>query len=357
VIFYQSGDYQRAILFFNEFLRFFPSREVYHNLASSHHQLALKYYKEWKGEELAIPLKLSMAIDPETQASKITLKPRGGIFKSPEELFKEHIEKAIGYYEIAISQDPSYILSYNNLGCAFLMKGESEEAIARFKKALKLKSDFKEALNNLGVALFYDEKPNKAKEALTDANKLDPTYNAPLFNLGKIAHEGRKEYEAREYWSAYLRLDPKSPWANAIRKTFSFPDQQAPPPMGKTTEKILGLKIGDYDDEFPKDWKKLQTKDIPLEEEPYRLITYNNGVMTLSQKYEIKLIVTLEGFKGKTEKGIAVGSTKKDVFSAYGSPAKVLDMTQGASWAYHLQGIVFQFRDGKVVSWILFENQ
>ena len=354
VIFYQSGNYQRAILFFSEFLRFFPSREVYHNLASSHHQIALRNYREWKGEELAMPFKLSLAVDPETQASKITLKPRGGISISPEELFKEHIEKAIQYYEIAISQDPSYILSYNNLGCAFLMKGEPEEAIARFKKALRLKSDFKEAINNLGVALFYDEKPNKAKEALTEASRFDPTYNPPLFNLGKISHEGKKEDEARKYWSAYLQLDPKSPWANAIRKTLSFPDQQAPPPMGKTTEKILGLKIGDYDDEFPKGWKKLQTKDIPLEEEPYRLITYNNRVMTLSQKDEIKLIVTLDGFEGKTVKGIALGSSEKDVISAYGAPAQVLDMTQGASWVYGQQGITFRLRNGKVVAWVLF---
>jgi hypothetical protein len=77
-------------------------------------------------------------------------------------------------------------------------------------------------------------------------------------------------------------------------------------------------------------------------------------VMTLSQKNEIKLIVTLEGFKGKTEKGVAVGSAQRDLFSAYGSPARVLDMTRGANWVYDSQGIAFQLRDGKVVSWILF---
>jgi len=357
VVFYQSGDYQRAILFFSEFLRFFPSREVYHNLATSHHQLSLKYYQEWKGDEKALPFKLSLAIDPETRASKITLRGRGGVSKSPEELFKEHIEKAIGYYEIALSQDPSYLLSHNNLGCALLIKGEAEEAIARFKKALKLKSNFKEALNNLGVALFYDEKTNKAKEALTEANKLDPTYDAPLFNLGKIAYEGKKEDEAKKYWSAYLKLDPSSPWAHAISKTIPLDiDKQALAPGKKAAEAVLGLKIGAYDDEIPKDWKKLHGKDFGLGEKPYRLYTYNNRVRTLSQKDEIKLIITLDGFKGKTEKGILVGSAQKDIFSAYGSPTKILDMTQGSCWVYDSQGIVFQLRDGKIVSWILFSN-
>ena len=357
LVFYQSGDYPGAIFFFSEFLRFFPSREVYHNLATSHHQLALKYYRQWKGEEKAIPFKLSIAIDPETRASKITL--RGvlrGVKKSSEELFKEHIDKAIGYYEIAISQDPSYLLSHNNLGCAFLIKGEVEEAIARFKKALKLKSDFKEALNNLGVALFYDEKPNKAKEALTEANKLDPTYDAPFFNLGKIAYEEKKEKESKNYWIAYLKLDPSSPWAHAITKTIPLDSGKklSVSMSKKPAEAVLGLKIGAYDDEVPKEWGKPQAKGIDLGEKPFRLYTYNNKIMTVSQKDEIKLIVTLDGFKGKTEKGILVGSAQKDLLSSYGSPTKILDMTQGSSWVYDSQGIVFQLRDGKVVSWILF---
>jgi tetratricopeptide (TPR) repeat protein len=357
LVFYQSGDYQGAVLFFTEFLRFFPSREVYHNLATSHHQLALKYYREWKGEGKALPFKLSLAIDPETRASKITLRGRG-VSKSPEELFKENIDKAIGYYEIAISQDPSYLLSYNNLGCAFIIKGEVEEAISRFKKVLKLKSDNKEVLNNLGVALFYDEKPQKAKETLVEASRLDPAYSAPLFNLGKIAREEKREEEATKYWKAYLKLDSSSPWAHAIINTIPLDvDKQTPASMGKkTAESVFGLKIGAYNDEVPKEWGKPKAEDIDLGEKLYHLNTYKNQVMTLSQKDEIKLITTLDGFKGKTEKGILVGSAQRDVLFTYGSPTKILDMTQGSSWVYDSQGIVFQLRDGKVVSWILFSN-
>ena len=76
--------------------------------------------------------------------------------------------------------------------------------------------------------------------------------------------------------------------------------------------------------------------------------------MTLSQKDEIKLIVTLDGFGGKSAKGIALGSPEKDVIAAYGAPAQVLDMNQGASWVYGQQGIAFRLRNGKVVAWMLF---
>jgi tetratricopeptide (TPR) repeat protein len=360
IILYQSGDYQRAILFLSEFLRFFPSREVYHNLASSHHQLALKYYQEWKGDNKAIPFKLSIAADTETRASRITL--RGGIRKNPEELFKEHIEKAVEYYQTAISQDPSYVLSYSNLACALIVKEQDNvnKAVGLLKDALKISPNpwEKEVLNNLGVALYLDEKPNKAKEHLLKAHGLDKNYESPLFNLGKIALETGNQTEAREFWQAYLTLDEISPWADAIRNVLS-PDEDKkaqPSDCRKTDENVLGVKVGSYDDDVQKEWGKPQTKEIALGGRPYLFKTYNNRVMTLSQRDEIKLIVTLDGFKGKTEKDIYPGSPQKDILSSYGSPSKVLDMTQGTSYVYDSQGIVFKLREGKVVSWILFEN-
>ena len=41
LLLYQAGDYPRAVLAFSEFSRYFPGREVYHNLGAAYHQLAL----------------------------------------------------------------------------------------------------------------------------------------------------------------------------------------------------------------------------------------------------------------------------------------------------------------------------
>ena len=348
---YQTGDYQRAILFFGEFLRFFPSREVYHNLASSHHQLALKYYQDWKKDKQGIPFKLSLAIDPVTRASQITLRGKG-----PEELFSEHMEKAVKYYQTAISQDPSYVLSYNNLGCALILKGEVYKAIATLKDALKLAPDSPETLNNLGVAFFYAENPTKARAHLSKASELDPEYDFPLFNLGRIALEENKRAGARKYWTAYLKLDPASPWALSIRKTLSLDQPQRPTrPIDKTEEIIMGLEAGAYDDEIPQSWgKPLSVKKISLEEEPFRKAVYSNSVMTLSQDDEILMIATLEGCEAKTAGGISLDSLEEDVLTAYGTPSRSQNMTQGKNWAYDSRGIAFQLRGGKVVSWLLF---
>ena len=45
-----AGDYPRAIQALQRFRAIFPSREVSHNLAASHHQFALHAYQAWKPE-------------------------------------------------------------------------------------------------------------------------------------------------------------------------------------------------------------------------------------------------------------------------------------------------------------------
>jgi tetratricopeptide (TPR) repeat protein len=353
LLFYQSGNYEKAILFFSEFLRFFPSREVYHDLAASYHQLALSYYKDWKKDKQEIPFKLSVAIDPETRANKIVLKGGGG--DDPEQLFKLNIEKAIQYYTTAISQDSSYVMAYSNLGSALIIKGEVYKAIGILKDALKLKPDLSDILNNLGVAFFYAENTRKAVENLKKANKLSPRYNDPLFNLGRIAYEEKKEAEAKQYWLAYLKLDPYSPWADLARATISLTKTATPSQPVGPEERTMRLEVGASEDNIPPGWgKPIRSKEISIEEYPFKVSFYNNGFMTLSQDDEIQMIAALGNCQEKTSRGIALGEVEETVLASYGSPTKVLNMNQGESWVYEYEGIAFRFVDKKVAAWMLF---
>jgi len=81
---------------------------------------------------------------------------------------------------------------------------------------------------------------------------------------------------------------------------------------------------------------------------------YKNGVKTLSQDDEIKLIFVPESYKGKSTRGISIGSVEKDILAKYGIPSRVLNMTQGESWVYASEGIAFQLRGRMIVSWLLF---
>jgi len=356
VFFYQAGDYNKAILLFNEFLRFFPSREVYHNLASCYHQLALIYYQDWKKDEAGIPFKLSIAIDPHSLASRITL--RSGLGNT-EKLFQENINKAIEYYETALDLDPAYPIAYNNLGCALTLKGEVFDAVAKFKKAVDMKRDFIYALNNLGVGYFLVENKSKAKELLNQASQLDSSYDAPLFNLGKISFEGNDKEEAGRYWSAYLALDSVSVWSNLIRMTLydeASEDVKIPPmPLEQEKENLSGLKVGDYDDESPASWgKPISIKTISLEEEPFKLFSFLNGAKIISQNSRIRFISVRDSNELKSKYGIFPGCKEREVMAKYEKPSRNMDYSLGKYLIYDYQKIAFEVRDGKVVSWLLF---
>src|SRR5215510_11731924 len=353
--FYQAGNYAKAILAFEDFLQFFPSREVYHNLATSHHQLALQYYQLWKKDAWALPFKLSLAVDPVARAGKIALRGPDGTDK-PAEMFHAHLDKAIESYRTATSLDPSYALAYNNLGCAFIVQGEAYKATATLQDALKITPNSPQILNNLGVAFFYAENPRQAKAHLTKASELAPAYDAPIFNLGQLAHDAHQEADAQRYGLAYLRLDPGSPWANRVRQRVpqALPPPQVASAVPQIPEAVMGVAVGAFADEVPASWREPRKSPLTLEAQPFTVVRYPHVVMTLSRDEEILMITVLDGYKGQSAKGISLGSLAQEVLAHYGRPAQILEMTQGESWVYEAQGIAFQLHDRKVTAWLLF---
>lgn len=355
--YYQVGDYSKAVRAFEHFLEFFHSREVYHNLAASHHQLALRYYRQAQPD--ALPFKLTVGVDPTTRARGITLRGFPAERRGPMALFHEHIDKAIEFYKAAISLDSEYALSFNNLGCALIVKGPEGafEAIATLQKAHKMQPDAADILNNLGVAFYLAKLPQQAHIHLQQARERDRRYNAPLFNLGKIAHGAQRHAAARRYWRDYLRLDAVSSWAELLRRQ----DERLPAPTGRAktavrqAEHVMGVTVAAFEDEIPQRWGQPGGRHrILLEAEPLTVTHYPQGITTFSQEEEIVMILALEEYRGKSAMGIAIGSSEKAVLDQYRIPSRTLDMTQGESWVYDEHGISFQIRNGRVVSWLLF---
>ena len=63
----------------------------------------------------------------------------------------EYWYKSISEYKKAIDSDPDYAEAYNNLGNAYLIKGEPDKAITTYKKAVAIRPDYANAHNNLAV--------------------------------------------------------------------------------------------------------------------------------------------------------------------------------------------------------------
>jgi len=352
--FYRTGQYDRAISAFRRFLATFPSREVAHNLAASHHQLAMKYYAGKAGG--APPLfRMSVAIDPRTRAGDIA--QRGA--EDAEYLFGAHLKEAIELYQRAIRQDPGYVRSYDNLACALILRGEEGDAyraVVMLKDSLRIAPARKEALNTLGVAFFHTENPEKAKGCFLEALKIDPAYDLALYNLGRLSLEQGDESECRKLWLEYLKLDRKSPWAVAARKTLGVesPADSSPQGVEHERENVLGLQTGAYDEEVPRDWGAPETENVPLERYPYKVNRFANHLMTVSQNKEIGLILAFRDFSGRTARNIGMGSSKEDVVARYGDPDRSLESLSGFTLVYETSGIAFNFQEGGLVSWILF---
>lgn len=359
LMFYQAGDYEAASTFFESFATFFPSREVYHDLATSYHQAAITYYQEWKAVEEGsgappIPFKLSISVDPETRATAIDLRSRGR--SKEEELFDQAIRKAVEHYETAISLDPAYAPSKNNLACALILLGEPYAAVGVLRRVLEDAPERTDTLNNLGVAYFYTDDPGKARETLEKTAGIDPSYDAPVYNLARLAEKEGDAARATTLWNSYLELDPVGPWADGVRQALGLEVEAAGserPDLGP--EDILGIKAEDWADAMPEEWgEPIERRELPLQERPFLLETYANGATVVSQDAEIRVLATPAGYDGESAGGVRPGSTEQKLLSRYGAPSRILDLSQWESWVYEEQGIAFQVRDGTVLSWLLF---
>jgi tetratricopeptide (TPR) repeat protein len=353
---YYAGDYARAMRAFEQFLTFFPSREVYHNLAVSHHQLALQAYQAWQPDTPALPMQLSLALDPLTRANEVFLSRRAGTKRgaarvaSSAEVFRQHLHEAITLYREALAHDADYIPAASNLGCALLVRGvqaegglrhaDVYEAVATLQRALERAPHTPELLNNLGVALFYVERLSPARTHLTQARSVAPTYAAPLYNLAYIAQIENRAAEAQQYRRDYEQLQPRL--------------AAVPSPSTSEEEHVMGIGIGDLDDQVPQSWGKAVQSTLRLESTPMTVHTYATQVQTLSRDGEILLLVVRDGFGGASARGVAMQSAAADVLARYGAPTRRLETTQGQSWSYDAQRIAFQLRNGRVVSWVVF---
>jgi tetratricopeptide (TPR) repeat protein len=348
--FYYAGDYLQAIRAFDTFRVVFAGPEVHHNLAASHHQLALQAYRVWQPTAQTFPFTLSFAIEPLTRASQIYLERTRGQAAAPAEQFRQHLETAIHWYRETLTQDAAYLPTALNLGAALILRGahtpkapphpDFAEAIMLLSRALEHAPQAPELLNALGVALFYDERFDRAWAALTQAASGDPAYAAPVFNLGVLARVAHREAEAQRYQHTYEQL---------VGGPAAAPPTPRPP-VETVAEGLPGMPAQDV----PSSWGVPMRSTVQVDGKALTMATYPTGIMTLAQRGEVLMLMARDGYRGSSAQGITLGSLTHDVLRRYGPPTRRHELPRGHSWAYEAQRIAFQFRDGQVISWLRF---
>ena len=190
---YYAGDYPRALRAFAHFRELFPSREVSHNLATSHHQLALQAYQTWKQDIPPLPFQLSLTIDPLTRASRILSGRAHAGRRGHAKGHREPLSPAPGGGDYPVSGGARarcgvYAGCPQPGGCTYRARSSAgarglnadfAEAVWRLQEALQHTLNTPTILNSLGVALFYARQGDDATEHLVRARTLAPTYAAP----------------------------------------------------------------------------------------------------------------------------------------------------------------------------------
>ncbi len=206
--YFELNDYKEAEEFFkksiNNFNEDFNSKEeVYYNLAFTLHSQgknkeAEEFYKK------AIEINKNYSFTYKNYAyllfSEKRYKESLGMFNKYtnfvedaetynniaiiyEELNNE--QKAIEFYEKAISTDSEYALAYNNLGVLYMTNKDYKKAAELFDKAIEKDSSLCDAYNNLASINIMFKKYNLALELFKKALILAPYQKSIRLNIAQ----------------------------------------------------------------------------------------------------------------------------------------------------------------------------
>ena len=159
----KNGDYETAILKFDEINKYFPSRENYNNLGVSKTLKALKFKPisraaYFKPERFTYPI----SMDSESRLEQPT--PLRSIDEVQQREMQNLLQSAQKDFEKAISLDRDYIQSYINLASVFDLLGNPEAAIGKIKELPKFQQEQKQAQQILAIAYYNVGWEEKAEE-------------------------------------------------------------------------------------------------------------------------------------------------------------------------------------------------
>ena len=136
---------------------------------------------------------------------------RGGAYFS-----KGDYARAIAEYTKAVRLNPKFSAAYNNLGNAHSAMRDYKRAEADYTRAIETSPNYVSALNNRGVARYRLKKDIKALKDFDRAIKLDPGYVQAYINRGSLHYARNNRFAAIDDFTKAIELDPAN--AEAFRR-------------------------------------------------------------------------------------------------------------------------------------------
>jgi CHAT domain-containing protein len=185
---------------------------VRRNQPSTADQLLARAYTQKRTLELRIA-------GAEYAPVRVSLGPAASFTNRPATLLEA--EALIAHQIQSHVTDPSWLQAQAR---ADLLEGKYDGAIETLRRALELSPHSSSVLTDLATAYFQrglqeDRKEDfgVAYEYLSQALVVTPDDPVALFNRAIVAERQFLYHQAIDDWEHYLRVDPKSPWAEEVR--------------------------------------------------------------------------------------------------------------------------------------------
>jgi len=345
IYYFLAGHYQSAIELFEDFSHVFPGREVYHNLAMSHHFAAIACHTPVKFVKKSAPMKFSYIIDP---VERLFIRARRNGVKSNPQCYAQHMAKAVQRYKLALLNDPDYLPAIVNLASAHMGQGNIYKAIG----LLMDKRPGADALllNNLAIAHELIGDLDKAADYYRQAiHQQNPD---ALYNLGRMYYWNGQIKKAESYWHQYLQHDRQSHFAHVVEDLLEIPREAQGNHSGMPQTAGI-LKVNMRVSDIPSDWKIRFQRRLPLSGRKARFVQFSNGTEAVLENDRVKIIHVSKPVPTSTALKLALGDNEDTIRENYGFPSKTLFTPNGKILSFQDKGIAFVLQENKLQSWVL----
>lgn len=126
---------------------------------------------------------------------------RNSVWKNDYTLWSDAVDKA-----------PASARAHDNLGLAYIGKGEYDLAIAEFQKTLELQPRYYLAHYNAGVVYQLQNRVDTARSSYEACIRINPGYFRAYYNLGIVYKKTGELDKAIEAYERAIALDPRHPF-------------------------------------------------------------------------------------------------------------------------------------------------
>jgi type IV pilus assembly protein PilF len=173
------------------------------NNSDAHYKLGIAYLNGNKIQQAFVEFHKAYDLNPH---NKEILNAVGIVYL----MHLDETREAIGWFEKAVKEDPSFSEAYNNLGYSYEKLGDFEKAISFYRKALSnpLYPTAEKAYINMGNAYYRLGKYDGALQSYKEAIKRAPGLSLGYWRLALCLNAMGRYGEASTSITEAIKLDP-----------------------------------------------------------------------------------------------------------------------------------------------------